>query len=426
MEIKEVAEAVKEAEKAVKEGLEKRDAEIKKIGEAHDETKTAIDQAVKNYDGLKAQFDEMSEKYSKQDEMLKEVQGKLARPGFGNVEAKTIGEIFTSSEIFAEMKASERANGKPLVISRKDIVGTAASAGALIRPDRDPNVYRSIGGYRQIRIRDLLPSVPTSSGSVEIMRLTSFDDQSAPQQAQSMPSSAAGGGELEAKKKSNLVWTLVTVPVRTIAHYVIASRQALSDAPMLQGLIDTELTYGLQLEADDQLLNGDGTGQNLSGIMLDANINDVGEMDPGIDDEDVPAAMIDHIRAAVTECQKDEYYNINGVVMNPVDWQILETAKATDGHYLLVAFAATSPETPSVWRVPVVVTNAMEEGEFLLGDWRLGATVYEREGVSVRVSESHANLFVENGVAVLAEERYTLAVNRPQAFCKGSFEVGTT
>jgi HK97 family phage major capsid protein len=86
-------------------------------------------------------------------------------------------------------------------------------------------------------------------------------------------------------------------------------------------------------------------------------------------------------------------------------------------------FAATAGQAQEIWRVPVVVSNAMAEGEFLLGDWTIGAKIYAREGVSVRVSESHADYFVKNGVAILAEERYCLAVNRPKAFTKGAFTV---
>ena len=188
-------------------------------------------------------------------------------------------------------------------------------------------------------------------------------------------------------------------------------------------MIDTELTYGLQLLSDDQILNGAGTNQSLNGILNDSAINDVGQITAGTTAADLPAAMIDHIRKAITKCQEFEYYNINGLVINPLDWQKLETAKATDGHYLLVAFAATSAETPTVWRVPVIVSNAIAANTFLLGDWTMGAKLYVREGVSVRVSESHAELFVQNGVAILAEERLALGVNRPKSFCRGSFTV---
>ena len=415
-EIKDLLDKFQKANDDLKALKEQHDSELKAAQEGNAEAKKAVE-------GLEAKLTEQAEKHEK---ALDELAAKMQRPGsqgMGGDQPKSLGAQFVESEIYSEVKANARGNDQPF--EAKDITGTSGSAIALVDPDRDPTVYRSIGGRRQLRIADLIPSVPTSSGSVEIMRQDSFTNNAGPQEAGSSPSSAAGGGELETKAQSNITWELVTVPVRTIAHWVPASRQALSDAPMLQGLIDTELTYGLQLESDAQLLNGDGAGQSLTGILQDGAINDVGELATGTDPADVPAAMIDHIREAVTECQKSEYYNMNGLVLNPVDWQTLETAKATDGHYLLVAFAATQGETPTVWRVPVVVTNAIAEGTFLIGDWSMGATIYRREGVSVRVSESHADYFVRNGVAILAEERYCLAVNRPKAFTKGSFAVAS-
>ena len=92
---------------------------------------------------------------------------------------------------------------------------------------------------------------------------------------------------------------------------------------------------------------------------------------------------------------------------------------------VLLAFAASSSETSTVWRIPVIVTNAMPANQFLLGDWTMGAKIYEREDVSVRVSESHEDFFVKNAVAILGEERYAFAVTLPKAFCKGSFEVAS-
>lgn len=411
MEIKELVDQLNTANTELKNMRNQHAEEIKSLGDAQAETKTKLDEA-------EAKFNDLLAKFENVDTALKDIQAQKKRPGYGmNGEIKTLGSEFVASDVYAEIKANGRGNSKPVEV--KNITSLSTSAGALQDAYRDPEVYRTIGGMRQLRIRDLIPTVPVNSGSVEIMRMASFDNQAGPQGTVA----GIGGGEFVAKNQSNMTWELVTVPVRTIAHWVPASRQALSDAPMLQGLIDTELTYGLQLESDDQILNGDGTGQNLSGILNDPAINDVGELASGTAAADVPAAMIDHIRAAITECQKSEYYNINGVVLNPVDFATLETAKATDGHYILMPFAATAGQAQEIWRVPVIVSNAMPVSTFLLGDWRIGAKIYAREGVSVRVSESHADYFVKNGVAVLAEERYCLAVNRPKAFAKGAFTV---
>jgi len=409
VEIKELVDAVNVANTELKNLKDKYESELKSANDGNAEAKEAVGE-------LKTAMDDMAKKH---EQAMNDLVAQMKRPGFGEPEqAKTIGQRFVTEA--KDLMDSGNLLGKSVQI--KDITGTAASGGALVRPDRDPTVYRTIGGMRQLRIADLIPSIPTNSNAVEIMRLSDAGDPAAPQGT----TAGTGAGELATKASTTLTWELVTVSIPTIAVHTKASRQILSDAPMLQSTIDGELTYKLQLESDEQLLNGDGTGQNLTGILQDASINDVGELANGTAPADVPAAMIDHIRAAITECQKSEYYNINGLVMNPVDWQTLETAKATDGHYLLVAFAATSGETPTVWRVPVIVTNAIAENTFLLGDWTLGAQLYVREGISIRTSEHHDVNFTQNAITILAEQRYAIGISRPKAFCKGAFTVSAT
>lgn len=409
MEIKELVDKFGETSKEIKAANEKMQAEIKANGEATAETKAALESAQNVMTELKSQFEAMDSK-------LKELEAKGKRPGYGAEEVKSMGQLFVESDAFIQMKSSGRGNNMPVVMEKKDITNLAASAGALVRPDRDSRVFQDPN--RPLRIRDLIPTIPTSSNAVEFMRELAFTNNAGPQGT----TAGIGAGEFVAKNQSEITYELVTNPVRTIAHWVAASRQVLSDAPMLQGLIDNRLTYGLDLESDDQLLNGDGTGQNLTGILQDSDINDAGQLPSGTATADIPSAMIDHIRKAIRIEQQAEYYNMNGLVLNPVDWETLETAKATDGHYLMVSMP-TGRATESVWRIPVIVTNAITAGTFLIGDWNMGATIYEREDVTVRVSESHADYFVKNGVAVLAEERYLLAIPLPNAFCKGSFTV---
>ena len=409
-EIKQLATLFQTNATEIKSAQDRMAAEVKANGEAAAETKAALEAAVAAQTELKSLFEAMDTKLIELEKENKRLSDNAPS------ERKSLGQMFTASDIYSGMKAAGRADNMPVVIEKKDITSLSTSAGALIRPDRDPEVYRDPN--RPTRIRDLLTAIPTTSGSVEVMRQTSFDNQAGPQGTVA----GQGAGELVAKNKSNLVWGLEVYVVSTIAHWVPASRQALSDAPMLQSLIDQDLTYGLDLESDEQLLFGSGTGQDIEGIMVDAEVPTVGQLAAGTAAADVPAAMIDHIRAAITNCQTNEYYNMTGVVLNPVDWAILETAKATDGHYLMIQFPAEGAREV-IWRVPVIVSNAMTADNFVIGDWAMGAKLYEREDVTVRVSESHADLFIENAVAVLAEERYTMAVTRPLAFTKGLFTV---
>ena len=389
----------------------KSEDEIKAAGVVAEETKTKLAEAETKQAELVASFKSLETKLIEMD--LERKQSYVAP---GRVERKTAGQLVTGSQ---EFKAAEGGKRFELLVEKQDITSLSTSAGGLTTPDRDPEVYRN--PERPIRIRDLIPSTPANSGSVEFMRQLVFTNNAAVQGT----TSGQGGGELVTKAESNITWELVTLPIPTVAHWVPASRQILSDAPMLQSLIDVDLSYGLDLVSDAQLLNGDGTGQNMTGLMVDTAVSDVGEIATGTSAADLPAAMIDHIRSAVTKCQTSEYYNINGIILNPIDFETLETAKATDGHYILMPFAATNGQPSAIWRVPVIITNAMSEGSFLLGDWTMGAKIRDRESLEIRVAEQHGELFVKNGVVVLAEERYVLTIPRPKAFCKGSFEVAS-
>jgi len=405
MELKDIKDLLEAKSKEIADANAKLMAEVEAKGGQVDELKTALDKAVTDFEAL--------------DKKLIEVE--LTQKNMfaaKTTQKKTLGEMFVGSDVYESMKSNGRASNQPFVVERKDLSSLANSAGALVRPYRDQEVYRDLS--RPLRIRDLIPTIPVDSNSVEIMRQNVFTNNAAPQGTVA----GIGGGEFAVKGKSNITWELVSVPVRAIAHSLASSRQVLSDAPMLSALIDIDLVYGLALESDDQLLLGDGTGQNLTGLLVDAGVTDVGELPVGTTVPNTPAAMIDHIRKAVTACQANEYYNMTGIVLNPADWERLETAKANDGHYLMIQFPANGADQ-RIWRMPVIVTNAMPANTFILGDWTMGAKLYEREGVSIRVSESHSDYFTRNAVEVLAEERYCLGINRPKAFAKGAFTVET-
>lgn len=411
MEIKDLVTKFNASSAEIKAAQDVLAAEIKANGEATAETKAALETAQNAQAEMKGLFESMDEKLIAVQTEMKRVREHGHKPEF-----KTAGEIFIQSPVFEALQKTNRGNNDPVTIERKDITTLATSAGALVDIQRDPTVYRDPS--RAIRIRDLIPSIPVSSGSVEFARQNVFTNSAAPQGT----TGGQGAGEFVAKAQSEITWELVTETIKTVAHWVPASRQALSDAPMLKGLIDTELNYGLDLQSDVQLLNGDGTGQNMTGLLVDADVSDIGEIAAGTSADDLPGAMIDHIRSAVTECQTNEYYNVNGVVLNPKDWETLETAKATDGHYLMLTMPSDGAE-PKIWRMPVVITNAMTEGYFILGDWTMGAKIYDRETKEIRVSESHSDYFIKNGIAVLAEERYSMVIPRPKAFTKGRFTV---
>jgi HK97 family phage major capsid protein len=411
--LEELKSHLQEATSEIKSQVVARDAEVAKFGEATSDTRKALTAATTRLDTIQDELKSAIDNYKKSDDRLIEVEKQLKRRLDGDGEiSKTLGAQFIESEVYKNAVTSGRRGTEAYEV--KSITSLAASAGALVRPDRRNEIFQDPD--RPMFIRDLLPTISTQSNAVEIMRELVFTNAAAPQGV-----NQATAYELVAKPPSNITYELVTVPVRTLAHWIPASRQILADAPMLQSKIDGRLVYGLKLHEDEQLLYGDGQGQNLTGLMVDPAITNIGGFSPVGTGETLAGKMLDHLRRMVTRLKMNEYYNVNGVVLNPQDYETLELAKGTDGHYIWVN--VNNGGQPRLWRVPVIESNAIDQGEFIGGDWTMGATIYDREQSSVRVAEQHESFFVKNAVAILAEERLAFGIELPRAFVKGVFEV---
>jgi HK97 family phage major capsid protein len=285
--------------------------------------------------------------------------------------------------------------------------GTPSSFGSV---QRDPIV---LPPQRTKRVRDLFPSRTTTAAVIEYFRLTGFTNNAA------AVSERSGTPEVfTAKPQSSLTFVGEQAPVRTLAHWEAAHRNVLADEPQLRSIIDNELLYGLRLQEDAQIITGDGTGENLTGINVASGIQtynwSAGATTPVAD------TKADAIRRAAT-LSFLAYYEPTGVVMHPNDWEDIELTKDSNGQYLVAVSVALGGE-PRVWRLPVIETPAMPEGTCTVGAFGTGAQLYDRDQASIRISEQHSDFFVRNAIVVLAEQRLALAIKRPEAFVKITFD----
>jgi HK97 family phage major capsid protein len=214
-----------------------------------------------------------------------------------------------------------------------------------------------------------------------------------------------------AKPEATYTFTEAEAPVRTIAHWVPITRQAAEDNATLMGYISGRLSYGLELRLDGQILAGNGTAPNLRGII---NTVGVGTYTPG-----AAEARIITIRKAITVAQLSEYQP-DTVALHPTDWQGVELDTDTAGQFR-VNSNVQNALTPRLWGLNVVVTTAITVATYLVGAFKMGATLWERHGVRILMSDSHGTNFTANILVILAELRAALTVWRPAAFVKGSF-----
>lgn len=331
---------------------------------------------------------------------LFEIEQKAARSDYshgGNMRPDTWGETFTKGRADDLHRiASERGRTSMEIKATITSATTDAngSAGDLVTPQRDTllNMPR-----RRLTIRNLLNVVQVTSGSVEY-----------PQQTGRV-NNAGMVAEAAAKPQSDLKFDMKTTPIRTIAHWVKASKQILEDAPQLRDLIDGELRYGLSLVEEAQLLNGDGTGQNLNGMIPQAT--------PFTAPITISAANeIDNIGLAILQASLT---NIppDGIVLHPSDWWRMRLTKNADGEYILGK--PGDIVQPSLFGLPVVPTEAMTVDKFLVGAFN-AQTLYDRWAARVEVGFENDD-FTRNLVTILGEERIGFAAKRPEALIYGDF-----
>lgn len=275
--------------------------------------------------------------------------------------------------------------------------GSSGSAGEIIRPDRVPGIITP--PLRTLRVRSLLQTGRTTSNAVDFVQETGFANN------------AAAVAEGETKPESHLEFTLHTAPVRTIAHWVQASKQVLEDIPQLESYIDTRLRYGLALVEEVQLLAGDGTGHNLLGLIPQATPFDLGRKKPG-------DTRMDIVRRSMTQLRISEYQP-DAIVLHPTDWEDIELTKTSFGQYLRANPGSLLP--PTLWGLPVLDSTSLAPGEFLVGSFGMAAQIWDRDDATVEISTEDRDNFIKNMVTLRAELRLALTVYRPEAFIFGDF-----
>jgi HK97 family phage major capsid protein len=279
----------------------------------------------------------------------------------------------------------------------KSLGSDAGSAGALIQPMQVPGIV--MPGLRRLVIRDLLAQGRISSNSLEYVREKLFTNSAKPVK------------EKAQKPESDITFEKDTANVKTIAHWVQASRQVMDDAPMLQSYVNNRLLYGLALEEEAQLLNGDGAGDNLKGINTVATAYDTTLNVKG----DTKSDMIAHAIYQVTESE----FSASGIILNPRDWHNIALLKDNEGRYI---FGGPQAFTSNImWGLPVVPTRAQAQGTFTVGGFDLASQVWDRMDATIEVSREDRDNFVKNMLTILCEERLALAHYRPQAIIKGAF-----
>lgn len=339
---------------------------------------------------------------------------------------KSYGQMIIDSDQF---KNADRASGKMAGVNVGNIITRIASknqqkaifnttdgqGGYAVRQDREPEIL-DIARQRPFTILDLINVGQTSVDAVEYILMATRTNNAAvvPEwDAAITPGEGDFSNKFGDKPQGDLTFDLKTAVVKTIAEWVAASRQILNDAPNLRSMIDNELMYQIEFVLENQVIAGDGTGNNFTGILNTAGIQSRVHKVSGraFTANDTIA---DTMRRMITDIAL-EFYEADGFIVHPTQAEGLELEKGSDGHYVMVY----DPVAQRVWRKPIRETVAMTAGTVVCGAFKIGTKLWDREQSNIRVGEP-GNFFLQNAVAILAELRAAFAVTRPKAIEKAT------
>jgi len=310
----------------------------------------------------------------------------------GNAPVESLGEMVIKSDAFKEYA---QGNSSKFTIQANTIIGQDGSplenSGTIVEPQRLNGIVP--GASRMLKIADILPQGTTTSNMVEYTRELLLTN------------AAAEHNEGVASPESTLTFELATAPVKTISTIIKASKQVLDDAPALQSYIDIRLRYAVDFKVDAQLLNGNGTTPNISGI-LDTGNHTVFTPQTGEN-------ALDSINRAIEAAHLAEYPP-TAIILNPADWFAISRLKVnagSDDRYIIGNPA--SAMAPVLWGLPVVVSSACPAGSFVVAAFDIAYMLWNRTGTTVDIYEQDEDNAQKGLLTIRSATRKALAVYRP-------------
>lgn len=306
-----------------------------------------------------------------------------------------------------------RVQSDPIGVKGLFVGGTDTSAGAFVVNEQTGIV--EMLGRKELKVRDLISVRRTGSDTVEYVEQTSHTNAAAVVAEATSSAPPTTGSALSGplinnpnggyKPEGSWAFARRTAVVKTIAEWVPATKRALADVAALEGLINDELRADLDEAEESQILSGNGTGENFTGIRNWS----------GVQTQAFDTDIFTTVRRAITKARTIGRVAPNGVLLSPADVEAIDLARDGNERFFGAGPFAMGPRT--LWGLPMVESESQPDGEALVGDYAK-AVLWDREDTTVTITDSHADFFIRNLVAILGEKREAFAVTRPTAFVK--------
>jgi HK97 family phage major capsid protein len=253
---------------------------------------------------------------------------------------------------------------------------------------------------RPIRLRDLMPVLPTEKDSIKWLHEAATPGE-------------GGAGMVAmgaAKPQFDRDWVRKNYPVEKIATWARFPEEYSDDIPWMRNYLGVRGQDLVRDVEDTQILTGDGSSPNLHGLTVDgAAYTDVLAL-ASAQDWDVLAAAVTQIR--------NIHYNPTAILLNPSRILTMLMLKDSTNRYLLPGIFSGQP--PSVLGVPIIINTAINSNHFIVGDFVRGCQLNQRKGITVRFYEQDEDNVQKNLITVVIEQRLAFVTERPNAFARST------
>ena len=332
-----------------------------------------------------------------QAEQLKNLNATLKEMGLAIKSATEKGDVSLTNVDSLEKALKDNEESLKAIASgdKKERVSFKAAGTMLISSNVSGGnvpVEQRLGGMnaiasRQVRLLDIVSRGTASSNVISWVYQANKD--------------GAAGGTAEGALKNQIDFDLVvnSESVKKRTAFIKVSEEMVGDIDFMRSEINNELMRELLKDVENQVYQGDGTGNNLNGIRTVATAFAGGTFAGTIDN----ANAVDVLTVAANQIAIAEQPMPNYILMHPSDITALKMVKvsATDKRY--VERLALVAGQLSLDGMPIIGTTLVTAGEYLIGAFDL-STVYDKGAMSIEVGRDSDD-FTKNLVTVLAEWR---------------------
>jgi HK97 family phage major capsid protein len=352
------------------------------------------------------------------------------RPDFGNPQSskddfKTAGELILNAPELKDWINRVAPDGKrpnekiklesPQIslkdlglgeIGLKDLVMSVptTSGGAFVRRDYGP--WPIDLPLRPLTIRDVITILRTGSNLIEYVRVNSLT-----RAAKIVPEATSTTDDNALKPEAGMSFETIQEPVKTIAVTMPATRTILQDVPMLESMISNFLRTDIDLELEEEIITGPGGSDHFTGL----------ENTPNLTPQAFDTDIITTARKARTQAMVVGRARSTGFLMNPYDWEAFDLFKDGENRYYFGG--PLSMGTKSLWGLPVIESEVIPRGTAYTGDLRQ-MVVWDRQDPVVYMTDSHKDWMARNLLLFLYEGRWAFGVLRPPAVVKIDLHAG--